>query len=354
MDKIKIELSKKPKEKPDQDNLGFGRVFSDHMFIMDYTDGTGWHDPRIIPYQPLIMEPSTMVLHYGQAIFEGLKAYKSKSGDVHLFRPDMNMKRINNSCDRMCLPTVDEEFCVKAIKELVNVDREWIPEKEDASLYIRPFIISTDTFLGVRPSLTYQFIIILSPSGSYYPEGVNPVKIFVEDEYVRAIKGGTGYTKTIGNYAASLRAQKKAKEKGYVQVLWLDGCEKKYVEEVGSMNVFFKIDNKIITPELSGSILSGITRNSTIHMLRDWGYEVSEEKISIDYIYDSYKEGKLEEAFGTGTACVISPIGVLNWKNRIMNINDGKIGELTQKLYDTLTGIQYGKVSDKYNWIVKL
>jgi len=279
---ISIQKTQNPKNKPDQDNLGFGQIFTDHMFIMDYTEGKGWHDPRIVPYGPLSLEPSTMVFHYGQAVFEGLKAYKTEDGRILLFRPRKNMERINISNERVCIPKIDVDFAVEACKTLVSVDRDWIPEAEGTSLYIRPFIISTDPFLGVRPSWTYKFIIILSPVGAYYKEGINPVKIYVESEYVRAVKGGTGYAKTPGNYAASLIAQVKAKELGYTQVLWLDGVEKKYIEEVGTMNVFFKINGEVITPSLDGSILAGITRESTIELLRASGIKVTERKITIE------------------------------------------------------------------------
>ncbi|ABN52090.1 MAG TPA: branched-chain amino acid aminotransferase [Hungateiclostridium thermocellum] len=351
---ISIQKTQNPKNKPDQDNLGFGQIFTDHMFIMDYTEGKGWHDPRIVPYGPLSLEPSTMVFHYGQAVFEGLKAYKTEDGRILLFRPRKNMERINISNERVCIPKIDVDFAVEACKTLVSVDRDWIPEAEGTSLYIRPFIISTDPFLGVRPSWTYKFIIILSPVGAYYKEGINPVKIYVESEYVRAVKGGTGYAKTPGNYAASLIAQVKAKELGYTQVLWLDGVEKKYIEEVGTMNVFFKINGEVITPSLDGSILAGITRESTIELLRASGIKVTERKITIEEIYNAHEAGTLEEAFGTGTAAVISPIGELSWNGKVIKINDGKIGETASFVYNTITGIQSGKIEDKFGWTVEV
>jgi len=351
---ITIEKTKNPKQKPDQNNLGFGLNFTDHMFIMDYTEGTGWHDPRIVPYAPLSLDPSCMVLHYGQAIFEGLKAYKGENGEILLFRPEKNMQRVNISNDRLCIPPIDVDFAVEAVKTLVKVDKDWIPEAEGTSLYIRPFIISTDPYLGVRPSNTYKFIIILCPVGAYYKEGINPVKIYVENKYVRAVKGGIGYAKTPGNYASSLKAQMEAKEKGYTQVLWLDGVEKKYVEEVGTMNVFFKINGEVITPSLEGSILAGITRNSTIELLNSMGIKVTERKISIGEIYEAHAKGTLEEAFGTGTAAVISPIGELNWDGKTIEINNGKIGELSSKIYNTITGIQSGKLQDTFGWTVKI
>ena len=353
-DEIKITLTHSPKPKPDQSNLTFGHNFTDHMFIMDYTEGIGWHDPRIEPYAPLSLDPSTMVLHYGQAIFEGLKAYKTKDGRILLFRPTKNMERVNVSNERLCIPPINPEFAVKAIKAIVKVDQDWIPEAEGTSLYIRPFIISTDPYLGVRASLTYKFIIILSPVGAYYPEGINPVKIYVESNYVRAVKGGIGFAKTPGNYAASLKAQVEAHEKGFTQVLWLDGVEKKYIEEVGTMNVFFKINGEVITPSLEGSILAGITRDSTLALLKDWGIPVTERRISIQELFEAHANGQLEEAFGTGTAAVISPMGELNWNDNTILINNGQIGELSAKIYNTITGIQSGTLEDKYGWAVEV
>lgn len=351
---IRIQKTENPKQKPDQNNLGFGIYYTDHMFIMDYTEGKGWHDPRIVPYSPIEMDPATMILHYGQATFEGLKAYKSTDGRILLFRPRSNAERMNISNERLCIPTIDPEFAVDAIKTLVKFEQEWIPEAEGTSLYIRPFVIATDPYLGVRPSNTYKFIIILSPVGAYYPEGIDPVKIYVEKEYVRAVKGGLGFTKTAGNYAASLKAQEEAKEKGYTQVLWLDGIEKKYIEEVGTMNVFFKIDGEIVTPSLEGSLLAGITRDSTIQVIKSWGLNVSERKISIEEVYDAHAAGKLDEAFGTGTAAVISPVGELNWGGNKIIINQGKIGELSARIYDTITGIQSGILNDSFGWTVEV
>ncbi len=349
---ITIEKSKNLKQKPDENNLGFGQYFTDHMFIMDYTEGKGWHDPRIIPYGPLELDPSTAVLHYGQAIFEGMKAYRAKDGKILLFRPKKNMERINSTNIRMCIPQIDEEFCVNAVKALVDIDKDWIPSAPGTSLYIRPFIIATDPVLGVHPSHTYKFIIILSPVGAYYPTGINPVKIYVESNYVRAVKGGTGFAKTSGNYAASLKAQAEASEKGYIQVLWLDGVEKKYIEEVGSMNIFFKINGEVVTPSLEGSILPGITRDSCIQLLKSWGVKVSERRISIQELFDAHANGTLEEAFGTGTAAVISPVGQLNWNGNNIVINEEKIGDISQKLYNAITGIQSGEIEDKMGWTV--
>ncbi|MHB8063395.1 MAG: branched-chain amino acid aminotransferase [Ruminiclostridium sp.] len=351
---ISITKTTNPKQKPDQNDLGFGQHFTDHMFIMDYTEGKGWHDARIVPYAPLELDPSAMVLHYGQAIFEGLKAYKSKNDDILLFRPEKNMQRVNNSNTLLVIPQIDVDFGVQAIKELVRVDADWIPELPGTSLYIRPFIFATDPFLGVRPSNTYKFVIILSPVGAYYKEGINPVKIFVESNYVRAVKGGLGSAKTVANYAASLKAQVEAKHLGYTQVLWLDGVEKKYIEEVGTMNVFFKIDGEVITPSLEGTILPGITRMSTIELLEKSGYPVTERRITIQELYDAHAAGKLDEAFGTGTAAVISPIGEFSWNGNIIIVNNGKIGEVATKVYATITGIQSGELEDTYGWTQKV
>lgn len=352
--KIIIQKTQNPKPKPDQTKLGFGQYFSDHMFIMDYSSEKGWYDPRIVPYGPLSMDPSAMVFHYGQAVFEGLKAYKTKDGKVFLFRPDMNMKRINNSNERMSIPEIDEELAVEAVKTLVHLDSDWIPTEPGTSLYVRPFIIATDPFLGVRSSNTFKFMIILSPSGAYYPTGLNPVKILIENEYVRAVRGGTGFAKTPANYAISLKAQEVAHDKGYVQVLWLDGVEKKYIEEVGSMNVFFKIGDEVVTPSLDGSILPGITRDSVIYLLKHWGMKVSERKLPVQELFDTHAAGKLAEAFGTGTAAVISPIGELNWDGKIIGLTNGKIGELSLKLYETITGIQNCTIKDDFNWMTEV
>ena len=352
MEEIKIELTKSPKEKPaDESKLGFGHIFTDHMFIMDYETGKGWHSPRIIPYQNLSMSPASMCLHYGQEVFEGLKAYRTADNKIQLFRPDENFKRINVSNERLVIPPIDPEFAVEALKKLVEIDADWVPHTKGASLYIRPFIISVDPYLGVRPADQYKFIIIMSPSGAYYSSGLDPVSIYVESNYVRAVKGGMGFTKTAGNYAASLIAQNEAHQQNYSQVLWLDGIEKKYIEEVGSMNIFFVIDGEVITPSLHGSILSGITRKSAMEVCRSWGLKVTEKRITIQEVADAYDAGKLDEVFGTGTAAVISPVGHLKWGDKVMEIGGNKIGEISQKLYDTMTGIQYGEIEDKFGWI---
>jgi len=352
--KIQIELASNRKAKPEATTLGFGKYFTDHMFILDYTEGKGWHDPRIVPYQPITLDPASKVFHYGQTVFEGLKAYVTEANEVLLFRPQSNFKRLNLSNERLCIPAIDEELALEALKQLITIDREWIPSAPGTSLYIRPFIIATDSYLSVAPSQTYQFMIILSPVGSYYAGGINPVKILVEQQYVRAVAGGTGEAKTGGNYASSLKGQELANADGFDQTLWLDGKENKYVEEVGSMNIFFKINGKVITPALSGSILAGITRDSIINILHYKQIPVEERRISIDEIIEAHKNGQLEEAFGTGTAAVISPIGELKYLEDNFVINNGEIGGLSQLLYDTLTGIQTGKIEDTFGWIVKL
>ncbi len=355
MQEITIDRTQHPKQKPtDQTKLGFGNYYTDHMFLMNYDEGEGWHDPRIVPYGPIELDPAAMCLHYGQEVFEGLKAYRTEDGRILLFRPDRNMARLNSSNERLCIPAIDEAFAVEAVKKLVSVDQDWIPTAEGTSLYIRPFIFATEPQVGVHPAQELLFAIILSPVGAYYPEGLNPVKIYVEDNYVRAVRGGMGYTKTGGNYAASLKAQDEAEKVGYTQVLWLDGVERKYIEEVGTMNVFFVIDDEIITPELQGSILPGVTRMSCIELLKKQGYKVSERKLSIDEVARAADEGRLREAFGSGTAAVISPIGELKWDDKVMTINNGEIGAISQHLYDTLTGIQWGKLPDPYGWTVEV
>ncbi len=352
---ITIQRTTSPKAKPESESaLGFGKIFTDHMFIMDYSTEKGWYDPRIVPYGPLLLDPSTTVLHYGQTIFEGLKAYRTVDDEILLFRPEKNMERINVSNERLCIPPIDVDFGVAALKEFVGVERDWVPSSEGTSLYLRPFIIATDPFLGVHPSHTYQFIIIASPSGQYYPEGVNPVKIWVENKYVRAVKGGIGCSKTAGNYAASLKAQQEAQDAKYTQVLWLDGVERKNIEEVGTMNVFFVIGGEVITPALQGSILPGITRMSVIELLRSQGMTVTERVISIQEVYDAHKAGRLDEAFGTGTAAVISPIGELNWGGDKIVINGNQTGKIAQETYNTITGLQSGRLADTFGWTTKV
>ena len=351
---IKITRTTTPKQKPDQKTLGFGKYYTDHMFIMNYDEGEGWHDARIVPYGPFELDPAAMVLHYAQEVFEGLKAYRREDGEIQLFRPEKNMARLNVSCERLCIPKIDEEFAIKAIKALVDVDSDWVPTEEGTSLYIRPYIFAVDPQVGVHPAKHLIFAIILSPVGAYYPQGLAPVKIYVEQKYVRAVVGGTGYTKAGANYAISLKGQEEAAKEGYVQTLWLEGVERKYIEEVGAMNVFFKIDGEIVTPSLVGSILGGITRMSIVELLQSKGYKVSERRLSIDELCEAFKAGKLEEAWGTGTAAVISPIGELKYGDLVMPVNNGEIGEVSQMLYDTLTGIQWGKIEDTFGWTTKI
>ncbi|MDD3833160.1 MAG: branched-chain amino acid aminotransferase [Oscillospiraceae bacterium] len=352
---ITIQRTQTPKSKPkDSSGLGFGNYYTDHMFIMNYDSGQGWNNPRIMPYGPLSLDPAAMCLHYGQEVFEGMKAYRAPDGGTVLFRPDKNMARLNISNQRLCIPEIDEEFAVEAIKQLVSIDQDWIPQGEGTSLYIRPFIIAVDPHIGVHPANHLLFIIILSPVGAYYPEGINPVRIYVERNFVRAVRGGMGYVKTAGNYAASLKAQDQADKQGYTQVLWLDGVERKYIEEVGTMNVFFKISGEIVTPSLQGSILGGITRMSCIELLRSWGYTVNERALSLAEVEQAAENGNLEEAFGTGTAAVISPIGELKVDDKRLIINDNRIGEVAQRLYDTLTGIQNCRIPDPFGWVVRI
>lgn len=351
---IQFEPRQDLKAKP-EGPLGFGKYYTDYMFIMDYDkDQGGFHDARIVPFGPIEMDPASMVLHYAQETFEGLKAYKAKDGRILLFRPEKNAARFANSNDRLSMPAVPEEDFVQAVRELVKVEKDWIPTGENESLYIRPFMFASEAGVGVHPASSYKFMIILSPVGAYYAHGLAPVKIWVEDEYVRAAPGGTGFTKCGGNYAGSLKAQEKAEEAGYEQVLWLDGKEKKYVEEVGSMNILFKIDGKIYTAPIEGTVLPGVTRDSILHLLRDWGYEAHEEHLAIEDLMQAARDGKLEEVFGTGTAAVISPVGEICYKGEKAVINNNEIGPLTQKIYDTLTGIQWGDIEDPYGWTTEV
>lgn len=355
MSSIRIEPAAVRKEKPGKDNpLVFGTIFTDHLFMCDYEEGKGWLDPRIIPYQPLILDPSSMVFHYGQEMFEGLKAYKSDDGRVLLFRPNKNIERANKSNQRLCMPLIPEDMFMEALCELVKLEADWIPTSPGTSLYIRPFMIATDPYLGVRPSYSYKFLIILSPVGAYYTTGLDPVKIWIESEYVRAVKGGIGEAKSGGNYVASLAAQVKAHDEGYSQVLWLDGVHRKYIEEVGAMNIFFKINGTVVTPALTGSILSGVTRDSVLYLCREWGIPVEERRISLDEIIETARSGALEEIFGTGTAAVVSPVGELRYEDQKMEIGGGRTGEVTQKIHDTITGIQLGRLKGPKGWSVEI
>ncbi len=351
---IKFEKANVLKEKPDPNTLGFGEVFTDYMFTMDYSKKEGWHDAKIIPYGELSLSPAACVFHYGAEVFEGMKAYRTPDGEVQLFRPMENIKRLNNSADRLCLPQIDEELALHVLTKFVEVEKDWVPSKKGTSLYLRPFLIATDAKLGLHAIDEAKYVIIASPVGSYYKEGINPVKIMIETEDVRAVRGGTGYAKCGGNYAASNRAAARAEEKGFSQVLWLDGVERKYIEEVGAMNVMFKINGKIKTPKLIGSVLPGITRKSCIELMKSEGYDVEETFITVDEVIDALKAGTLEEAWGCGTAAVVSPIGLLSYEGTDYIINDGKIGTLTQHLYDELTGIQWGEKEDKFDWILKI
>ncbi len=336
------------------ENLGFGKHFTDHMFIADYSRAEGWKNARIVPFGNLSMHPAATVFHYGAEIFEGLKAYRRADGKVQLFRPIENVRRMNNSAERLRLPQMPEEDMLQAITELVKVEEAWVPHKDGESLYIRPFLFGNDEHLGVHSIQNATFVIIASPSGSYYPEGINPVKIMIEKDDVRAVRGGTGYAKCGGNYAAANRAGENAEKKGFTQVLWLDGVERKYIEEVGAMNVMFKINGEIVTPALTGSILPGITRKSCIEVLKDKGYKVSERLLSIDELTEAMKNGTLEEAWGCGTAAVVSPIGKLFYDDKEYIVNNNEIGAVTQELYDTLTGIQWGKIEDPYGWTLEI
>ncbi len=352
---ITTKLSDHLTPKPAADTeLGFGQIFTDHMFTMDYSRESGWHSPQIVPYTSLELDPSTIYLHYGQAVFDGLKAYRTPDGSINLFRPMLHLERINTSSKRMVIPPIDPAFCLKCLKELLQVEKDWVPDRPGCSLYIRPFIVAMDPCLIVRPSVTYRFFIILSPCGSYYPQGMNPVSIFVETEYVRAARGGSGQAKTPANYAASLIAQNKAKTAGCVQVLWLDSVHRRYIEEIGSMNAFFVIDGKLVTPELNDSILPGITRRTVLELARDMGFRCEERQIAIDELCHLAKQGHVSEMFGSGTAAVISPVGELRYQSERIVFNQGKTGKVTQLFYDTITGIQYGRTPDPYGWTEKV
>jgi len=350
---ISVTKTQNPKEKQTE-NLGFGKVFSDHMFVCEYERGKGWFNARIVPFENLTIHPASTVLHYGAEIFEGLKAYRTADGSVQLFRPIENCRRMNNSAERMGLPQMPEEDMLQAILEFVKIEKDWVPYGSGESLYLRPFMFGDDEHLGVHSIVRAKFYIIASPSGSYYKEGINPVKIMIENEDVRAVRGGTGYAKCGGNYGASTRAGEKAEKLGFSQVLWLDGVERKYIEEVGAMNVMMKINGEVVTPMLSGSILPGITRKSIIELLKSKGYKVTERKISIDEIVEALENGTMEEFWGCGTAAVVSPVGELSYNGKNYLINGGKIGETTQMLYDSLTDIQWSRAEDKFGWITRI
>jgi branched-chain amino acid aminotransferase len=352
MEPIRITKATTLKQKRKDSELGFGQVFTDHMFVMDFQEEKGWYDPRIEPYGPFALEPATAVLHYAQAVFDGLKAFRGKDGVVRLFRPQRHVQRLNESAARVCIPPLDPELALESLVKLVGMEKDWVPSTVGTALYVRPTIIANEPFLGVRPAKSYIYFVILSPVGAYYAEGMNPVKILVVDKYVRAVEGGVGAAKTGVNYAASLYAAEEAKHAGYTQVLWLDGVHRKYIDEVGTMNIMVKIGDEVITPPLGGTILAGVTRDSSLTLLREWGLKVSERPISIDEVVEASERGTLKEVWGTGTAAVISPVGELAFKDRRIVINGGRIGALTQRLYDAIVGIQYGEAPDTHGWTV--
>jgi branched-chain amino acid aminotransferase len=352
--KIKKSTTIGQKTHPADSELGFGKYTTDHMFLMDFTTENGWHNARIEPYGPLALDPAAMVLHYNQEVFEGLKAYHLQDGGIGLFRPDKNIERMNTSARRMVMPEVDKDFLLQALKELIVLERRWIPTSDGTSLYIRPTMIANEPALGVRPAEQYLFFIILSPVGAYYPEGFSPTKIFVSDEFVRAAKGGAGEAKTSGNYGPTLLASRRAAEQGYTQVLWIDAKERKYVEEVGTSNIFFLINNELVTPPLDGTILPGVTRDSVLQIARHWKINVIERPITIQEVIDAAGSGALKEMFATGTAAVISPVGEICYQEKVLKIADGRTGELSQRLYDEITGIQYGHKEDPFGWHLRI
>lgn len=355
--KIKVErvsLDRMKAKPTDESQLGFGKIFSDHFFHMKYAEKQGWHDAVIEGYRNLSLDPASVCLHYGQLIFEGMKAYRGKDGSIYLFRPADNFKRMNASAERLCMPPLDIDSTVDALKQLVLLEKEWIPKSSGASMYIRPTMIATEAFLGVKAAAEYTFFIIVGPVGPYYPQGFSPTKIFVTEEYVRAAQGGIGFCKAAGNYAASLLASKKAGEMGFTQVLWLDGVEHKYVEEVGTSNIFFLIDDELITPPLGGTILPGVTRDSVLQIARKWGMKVAERRISINEIIDANKKGTLQEVFASGTAAIVSPVGLIYFKGTDYPINGGRIGQTTEKLYNEILQIQYGEKEDPFGWRMKI
>jgi branched-chain amino acid aminotransferase len=353
-DAIRVVKATTHKPKPKDSELGFGNVFTDQMFVADFQEEKGWYDPRVEPYGLLPLDPAAAVLHYAQAVFDGLKAFRGVDGKVRLFRPQKHVERLNNSAKHMCIPPLDPELALRSLVTLVGIEQAWVPKAIGTSLYVRPTIIASEPFLGVRPAKSYIYFVILSPVGAYYPEGMAPVRIRVEERHVRAVEGGLGDAKTGANYAASLMAGEEAKHEGFTQVLWLDGVHRKYIDEVGTMNIMVKIAGEVITPPLTGTILPGVTRDSVLTLLRDWGEKVSERQISIDEVVAAHTAGTLEEVFGTGTAAVISPVGELAFRGRRMVINGGTIGPMTQKLYDAIVGIQYGKLPDPHGWLVEV
>src|SRR3989442_13357395 len=353
-DAIRVVKAATHKSKPKDAELGFGNVFTEHMFVADFQEEKGWYDPRVEPYGVLPLDPAAAVLHYAQAVFDGLKAFRGVDGKIRLFRPQKPVERLNNSARPMCIPPLDPELALRSLVSLVGIERDWVPKAIGTSLYIRPTIIASEPFLGVRPAKSYIYYVILSPVGAYSPEGMAPVKIRVEERHVRAVEGGLGDAKTGANYAASLMAGEEAKHEGFTQVLWLDGVHRKYIDEVGTMNIMVKIDDEVITPPLAGTILPGVTRDSALALMRRWGLPVSERQLSIDEVVQAHKRGALEEVWGTGTAAVISPVGELAYKGERMIINGGRIGALTQRLYDAIVAIQYGRAPDPDGWTVEV
>jgi branched-chain amino acid aminotransferase len=349
---LRITKTATPRPRVADANLGFGQVLTDHMLVVDYSEGKGWHDARIVPYGPFSLDPAAVVLHYGQAVFDGLKAFRNSRKGAVLFRPDRHLARLNRSSARLCIPPLDEAFALRTLQELVRLDTDWIPRSAGCALYVRPTIIATEGALGVHPSKNYLYFVILSPVGAYYKEGFNPVKIIVEERYVRAAKGGLGAAKTPANYAGSLLAAEEAHAKGFTQVLWLDAAEHRYIEEVGTMNILFRNGDELVTPPLEGSILAGVTRESVLHLARNWKIRVAERPIAIDEVVEAHATGRLTEVFGSGTAAVISPVGELHYKGQRMVINGGAVGEWTRRFFDTIVGIQYGTLDDPYGWIV--
>ncbi len=350
MSEFPVTRTNRPARRPADDALRFGTVFTDHMFLMDFHPGEGWHDARIVPYDNFSLDPATCVLHYAQAVFDGLKAFRGADGVIRLFRPADHAARLNRSCERLCIPELDPALIRQSFEQLVALDHRWVPSKPGTALYLRPTVIATEPFLGVRPSSSYRYFLILSPVGPYYPEGIDPVKILATDQYVRAVPGGLGAAKAAGNYAASIYAAEAAHKAGYTQVLWLDGVHRRYLDEVGTMNIMLRINDEVITPPLAGAILAGITRDSTLRLMRDWGLRVSERPIAIDEVIAAAADGSLAEMWGTGTAAVVSPVGELGYKETRLTINGGRIGALTQRLYDAIVGIQYGTAPDPYGW----
>jgi branched-chain amino acid aminotransferase len=351
---IRITRTASRKPRPKDSELGFGQVFTDHMFLMDFQEGKGWYDPRIEPYGPLHLDPATSFLHYGQGLFEGLKAFRGRDGKIRLFRPQKHVERLNRTAHRMCIPPLDPDLVLRSWTVLVDLDRDWVPASLGHSLYIRPTVIASEPFLGVRPAKQYLYFVILSPVGAYYPEGMNPVRIKVIDRYVRAVPGGLGEAKTAANYAASLYAAEEAKHEGFTQVLWLDGVHRRYIEEVGTMNIMMRIGDTVVTPPLAGTILPGVTRDAALTLLRDWGWRVEERPVTIDEVRDAARAGTLREVWGTGTAAVISPVGELAYRDERIVVNDFQIGELTRRLYDAIVGVQYGTAPDRHGWTVEV